>query len=417
MKKSLVFLLTIMVTLPVQAGWIKAYGTEMDEIGQVVEQTTDGGYLITGATESSGAGGFDAWIVKTDDVGDIKWTKTYGGMDHDMAESVQQTDDGGYIITGFKNGYDYYDWMIPEDLWLIKTDANGDTLWTKTYGVEGTSDIGFCVRQTSDGGYIISCGMDFSQVTHDAIAVMKTDASGDSLWTYRAAASTYDVKEISDGNYIVTGSTYYGALFLLKIKPDGTIEWEKNYEGSDEESYSGYCIQEVSGNGFIISGTHGGSEGEDILLARVNSEGDTVWTRTYGENPQYDRANWVLTEYDGNYIFTGSTETWASAGTDLFIIKTDSAGNIDAVLENPITDLDFEILTTVGNQIVLLMYSDRPEGISLEVFDASGRMVDEIRSLSSSGTVSWGQNHTPGVYFIKEISDKPLTAQKVILVR
>ena len=126
-----------------------------DDVGFSVQQTSDGGYIITGEINSYNENPYrdgDLWLIKTDEDGDTMWTKIYGGSEGEVGYSVQQTSDGGYIITGYTSSYG--EW--PGDVWLIKTDENGDTLWTKTYGDSEHTDEGYSVQQTSDGGYIIT---------------------------------------------------------------------------------------------------------------------------------------------------------------------------------------------------------------------------------------------------------------------
>ena len=143
-----------------------------------MRQTIDGGYIVSGYTSSFGAGNTDVWLIRTDTLGNTVWTKTYGGNRYEEGWSVLQSTDGGYIIAGstssFKEGYN--------DVWLIKTDSSGDTLWTKTYG--GSQDEhSFSVQQTTDGGYILTGYTTSYAVGGIDFWLVKTDSSCAILWT------------------------------------------------------------------------------------------------------------------------------------------------------------------------------------------------------------------------------------------
>ena len=139
---------------PVVKEWSKTFGGSGWDEANSVQQTSDGGYIIAGRTNSYGAGSKDAWLIKTDSSGKEEWSKTFGGSDYDGANSVQQTSDGGYIIAGYTGSYGAGDY----DAWLIKTDSSGKEEWSKTFGDPrwDRDDEAHSIQQTSDGGYIIA---------------------------------------------------------------------------------------------------------------------------------------------------------------------------------------------------------------------------------------------------------------------
>ncbi len=408
--------------------WTKIYGGPAPEGGHSAQQTKDGGYIIAGYTGSFGAGKYDLWLFKTDANGETVWTRTYGGPDYDAGYCVQQTKDGGYIIAGYRDGKRSQQSGPIEggDVWLVKTNANGDSLWSKTYVSEEVNGQGEYVRQTKDGGYIIACFYGFDSTTGERVNLIKTDDSGDSVWTYRDASKLFNcVQEVSDGTYIAAGDGIVAAgntnVDIAKIDKNGKLLWSSNYgtELFDDADY----INVTPDGGFIITGiyglifTGGGSMNGDLWLLRTDADGDTLWTRIYGKNPQYDAGWCVCPTSDGGYIVTGLTKSFGAGGSDVWLIKTDSNGKV-SVDETPVSvkNRNWQIVTSVGKRIVL-EYKNRPDGFHAAVFDASGRKVDEIRRTESSGTISLGEGYSPGVYFIRLQSDNSLSTQKVVLVR
>jgi hypothetical protein len=310
--------------------WAKIYGGASDDTAFSVQQTSDGGYILAGVTRSFGAGGYDALLIKTDASGNVQWAKTYGGTSGDYAYSVQQTSDGGYIVVGYTNSFGAGDY----DIFLIKTDASGNVQWTKTYG--GTSgDYAYSVQQTSDGGYIVAGRTySFGAGSYD-IFLIKTDASGNVQWakTYGGIYwdYAYSVQQTSDGGYIVAGTTWsFGAgyydIFLIKTDASGNVQWTKTYGGGDYDDAS--SVQQTSDGGYIVAGyTQSFGAGDyDIFLIKTDANGNISWAKTYG-GTDYDWAYSVQQTSDGGYIVAGYTASFGAFG-DIFLIKTDANGNI-----------------------------------------------------------------------------------------
>jgi len=301
----------------------RTFGGNNDENGYIVQQTTDGGYVIIGTTESYGAGDDDIWLIKTDSNGDSLWTRTIGGPGDDTGFSGEQTNDGGYIITGHNHNFG----IEEPNVLLVKTNSQGDTSWTRTYGGVG-EDFGRWVQQTIDGGYIIA-----GQTTNEYynLWIIKTDAIGDTQWTRTYGRQSigigYCVQQTSDSGYIFTGqSVDWSSIWLLKINSSGDSLWTRFFEGPGWNS--GYCVQQTTDGGYIIAGTtlSYSSGPNDIWLIKTDSNGDSLWTRFFGGS-EYESGKSVQQTSDGGYIITGTSLSYGAGRSDIWLIKTDPNGD------------------------------------------------------------------------------------------
>lgn len=314
--------------------WSRAFGGDKDDVGFSVQETSDGGYIATGYAGSHIVGGSaidDLWLVKTDSAGNKIWDKALGGIKSDGGHSVQETNDGGYIIAGYTYSYG----LGLCDIWLVKTDAAGSELWNRTFG--GTSyDVGHSVQETSDGGYIVAGYTESYGAGGRDFWLIRTNSAGNKLWekTYGGKNSewTYSAQETRDKGYIITGITgSYGSgegdVWLVKTDSIGNEQWNKTFGGThDDQSNS---VQETSDGGYIIGGVTEsyGAGSYDIWLIKTDSAGNELWNQTFGgAYDDYDGFA-VQETSDGGYAIAASTFSYGAGGRDFWLIKTDSAGN------------------------------------------------------------------------------------------
>jgi len=322
------------------AEWNQTYGGYDDEYAFSVDEANDGGYVVAGATHSYGVG-IDAWLFKTYPNGTMQWQKNYGGLGYDCASCVQKTNDSGYILAGATNSFssDGYN-----DIWLIKTDSVGTMEWTRTIDTSGIERAN-SVQQTSDGGYIIAGNYRFDiPPTWDNFWLVKTNATGymewEVPWGGNGTDVAYSAQETKDGGFIAAGSTmnYYtiengtmsfGSTDAVLVKTDsgGNIEWNRTYGRSDtvEQFYS---VQQTFDGQYIAAGytNSSGTGSFDFWLIKIGSDGSVIWSRTFGGLDD-DYAYSVQQTCDDGYVIAGSAYSSSYSSPDYLIVKTDANGN------------------------------------------------------------------------------------------
>ena len=392
--------------------WTKTYGGSKEDYGFSVQQTTDEGYVITGWTESFGSGGYDVWLLKTDEFGDTLWTKTYGGSGDDKGSSVQQTADEGYIITGYTNSYG----AGKDDYWLIKTSGSGDTLWTKTYG--GTEDDrSKSVQQTTDEGYIITGYTNSFGAGGWDLWLVKTNESGDTLWTKTIGGSEQDiasfVRQTTDQNYILIGHTNsYGDgkrdIWLIRIDESGNILWTTTYGGNENEY--GYSVRQTTDSGYILSGYSQsyGSGGNDVWLIKTDEFGDTLWTKTYG-GIEDEIGLAVLQTNDEGYILAGYTESYGAGNIDAWLIRIapDEPASVPGeIIYVPKIHRLYQNYPNPFNPFTRIKYCvNEPGHVLLKIYNIKGQEIQTlIDTYNEKGIYHIdfdAQNISSGLYFYR----------------
>lgn len=278
------------------------------EYGYSVEQTIDGGYVITGH------GGY---LIKTDQNGQELWNKTILGTGY----SVQQSDGGGYVIVGNTN---------QPDICLIKTDENGQELWVQSYPLPGL-EFGYSFKQTTDGGYIISGILDNSPCV---LLIIKTDGGGQELWRQTFPEATWfmgygeTVQQTGDGGYIVVGSGG-GGVYLFKTDGNGQELWSQSF--LESQSVKGESVQQTSDEGYLVMGSvwsydNDGNVTDTICLIKVDESGEELWTQNLGVG----KSHTMKRTNDGGYVIVGYKNS------NIFLIKLSNTGDLVSTTELPL---------------------------------------------------------------------------------
>jgi hypothetical protein len=312
----------------------KTIGGSLTDIAFSVVQSSDEGYVVVGGTQSFGAGGWDIYVVKIDGSGNVQWTKTIGGSDIDLAASIIQSSDGGYVVAGLTQSFGAGGF----DIYVVKLDSSGNVQWTKTIG--GSSyEWANSIIQSSDGGYVIA-GYTESFGEGGDMYVLKLDSVGNVQWTKTIGGGNDDVAisiiQSSDGGYVVAGYTEsfkysQGAggydMYVVKLDSSGNVQWTKTIGGSGwDEARS---IIQSSDGGYVVAGwtSSFGAGGSDFYVVKLDSGGNVQWAKTIGGN-DYDEALSIIQSSDGGYVVAGGTESFGAGGRDIYVVKTDANGNV-----------------------------------------------------------------------------------------
>jgi len=397
--------------------WSRAFGGPLDDEGFCVRETVDRGYVISGYTESSGEGCEDAYLIKTDSLGDTLWTRTYGGYAGEWAYAVRQTPDTGYIVVGAT-------WTFGggggRALWLIKTDSIGDTLWWRTHG-SGLDRHGYDVELTRDGCYIMAG-------TSYRAFLVKANPEGYGLFGRSfLVGSAYAVRQTSDSGYIVAGGRYPYMIDLLdlclvKTNPIGNPEWIRFYGDTLYSTEEARAVELTGDGAYIVAGYNRG----DAWLLKVDSLGDTIWTRAF--DPGYStEARSVQQTTDGGYIIAGSTKDTISGDYDVYLVKTD---------ENGLTGIQEERLTHSARRSTYTLEQNKPNpfckltsisyslptatDVTLSIYDITGRLVETLVNETQQPGVhrfNWDRTTNPsGVYFYQLSAGEFVETRKMVVV-
>ncbi len=337
MKKLLLVFLLIFMSLVSNAqlkeGVFRIAGGGGETYAASMIQTTDGGYAITGWTSSYGAGSWDVYMVKLDSYFNIEWTKTIGGNNIDVGNSITQTSDGGYVIVGYTGSYGAGNY----DVYLIKLDSIGNVKWTRTVGGTGY-DYGNSVVQAKDGGLVISGYTgSFGAGSYD-VYVVKLDSVGNLKWTKTIGGTGDDegnsITLTKDGGYAITGGTQsFGAgkedVYVVKLDSLGNLKWTKTIGGTGDDA--GNAIIQTNDNGYAITGQSdsyvGG--GLDEYIVKLDSTSNLKYAKAIGNG--YEEGNSIVQTLSGSIVSVGYTSEYTySTGSSnaAYIVELDTSGNL-----------------------------------------------------------------------------------------
>jgi len=347
--------------------WNKTFHNKYGDVGHYVQQTNDNGYIIIGGNSVSTGCYDDVLLIKTDSEGNEQWNRTFGGPYMDKGNYGQQTNDGGYIIAGSTQ---INVTQLDKQIWVIKTDENGNEQWNRTYGGNRT-EYGDSIQQTNDNGYII-LGITIPQINEVQIVLFKTDENGLVQWnkTYTQLGifcHGTKVQQTNDNGYIIIGSIStintpddYSKALLIKTNENGNISWVKTYQKNLREA----CMdgQQTNDGGFILAGCTNppGQDVNDIWVFKTDSNGNMTWDRTFDVH-HVDHAWSIQQTNDNGYIIAGDTWINNQLDEDAYIIKlAPETKPKPSLIGGTITNLQNYTNYTIFNAKNILLFQVNP---------------------------------------------------------
>lgn len=428
--------------------WHKIYGGTQMDYGYSIEQTTDGGYIIAGYSESYDGdvigqqGSGDTWVLKLTSSGAIDWQRMIGGSQFDSGQSIHQTPDGGYIVAGYTGSNDG-DILLNHgggDCFSAKLDAAGATEWIKCYG--GTNyDCTQSIRPTLDGGYVFA---GYSHSVDGNVSVnhgngdwwiVKTDAVGVIEWEKSYGGTDYEcaqsIRQSTDGGFIlagyteslnmdVTGNHGNGDLWIVKLENNGSMEWSKCI-GSSLSDY-GYSIVQMTDGTFLTAGYSGTSDGDvsgnhgnyDAWIVRISPSGNLVEEHSVGGS-SVDIIYDITSTIDGGYILAGYSESndghvsGNHGGGDCWMFKS-AAGNV-SVGEQENNNKPFVSMQTDGS----IYFHNLSGDDTIRIYDITGKLILTEKCSSHYFKYFMGnESHGVYVYSISAPNNK-MSSGKIVL--
>lgn len=388
---------------------------ERDERAYALDVTSDEGFIIAGFAEARDTTDADFYLAKADSGGSLEWTKTYGGEGQDTACSVIETADGGFLVCGYSTSFTYGGGVC----WVLKTDSLGDTLWSGLYGA-GADEAFSSVIPAHDEGYILAGWSTPAEGGRD-VYLVKIDEDGNEVFSKIYGGEyddmAYSIEPTSDSGYIVIGNTWsYAAgendIWLLKVDSLGDTLWTRTYGGANNEE--GFGLAQTADGGFILVGCtrSWGLGQEDVWLIRTDENGDTLWSQLYG-GEKLDQCYDVYQTADDGFFMAGRTRSFGSVRCDYYLIKTDEAGTVQVAEPEPGEEPVELFLVTparLSRPLAISYQLSLPGRVKLTAYDLAGRQVRELVDTHQSpgsyaitwdGTDDAGSALTPGVYFIR----------------
>jgi len=379
----------------------------------------ENGYAFIGDSWALGHGRLDIYMLKTDQFGYSEEGFSYGTNLRDNGFDIIQTDDNGFLILGHARLVNPYG-----DIYLLKTDSEGNEIWQKSFYDEGNDYAFQVINSSQDDGYVFVGSKDgfFDDVhadfrTHDAdILLIKTDKDGNQVWKKTYGKSEHDfgysICNSYDGGYYLLGSSQsYGNgsfdMLLIKVDDEGNEEWHKSFGGVDYE-YGKKVVQSMDGGLYLVGSSKSfGTDGSvDVFIVKTDDQGNEIWSETFGGSND-DFGEDLMTLPNGGCVIAGSTSSFGEGKSDVYLLRLKSNGDPDLFsgISNHLSDkIVFYPNPMIGSGI-FVMPNITQTNYTIQLFDAYGHRI-QSKQFSGSKFIQKRGNLSAGIYFYKITSDE-----------
>lgn len=418
--------------------WSRAFiGGWRDVCSSALSLPDEGNVILAGNVEGIGAGESDVWLVKASAAGDSLWSRTYGGVGADRCESITRTSSGNYLLGGSTRSFG----VAGRDFYVLLVDQLGDTLWTRTFGGGNPTDFGVVrddvcgyVGETSSGDFLlVGNSYPFGPGQWD-YWILKISQTGDSLWSraYGGTATDYCISGCitnDDGCILVGYTTSFGNqddgdVFVLRVDSNGDSLWSRVFAW--ERGEVGNSVKQLEDGGFIIGGyTYSfGAGSDDPFLLRLDENGDSLWCGTYG-NVLSDICEDVIINEDDGYTFVGSRATGIGTNRNFLVVRTQNDPVLASIKPNSTPSAfqsRMDIFPNPFNQSVRIDFA-MPFSVvaSISIFDLLGRKVDQLISGNMTAghhSITWNcSTCSNGVYLIVMDTPKFRSVRKALFLK
>ena len=400
--------------------WTKSYGgPEPEYVYQILPYQNN--YFIIGYSQSFGGGDYDVYLLKINQDGDTLWTKTYGGWGNEEGREIVLTADNHLVFVGSSNSADLDDL----DIFITKIDLDGNEIWTKYFG-GSEKEFGNCIKLCNDGGFIIG-GETFSYDIGDGDAyLIRTNANGDTLWTKTYGGNLADeIKSIicnSDGTYTMAirdSSTGSGDIDVevMKTNSQGTIIWDKVYGSYDKDTPK--TIYPTNDNGYIVGAITRsfGLINPDMWLLKLNADGDSIWTRRFGLY-DHEHCHAAKQSSDGGYLSVGHSRSYSpNREFEIMFVKLDEDGMLQSSNSKLVEEDEMKVYPNPANDLIYIEIPEQSDETEVFVKNTMGIVVSTCKFKKGVRRTTINLTHqAKGMYFVEFRSSNDIKFSRKILM-